>query len=281
MASFGFDGFRIAFEQRGRKQGASERPIVLVHGLLLPRRHNYPLADALADRGNRVILIDLLGHGESDMPARARHHSMEIYARQVVALLDHLDVAEAVVAGTSLGANVTLEVAVHAPERTRALFVEMPVLERAAPAAAAIFLPLTIAYAQAARPLRSAAALMRRVPRGLSIYWDVVLDTLSREPVPSAAVLHGLLTGRLAPHPTEREKIDVPALIIAHPRDILHPFSDAAALHRELPNSELVAARSFFELRFPPNRLSDRIADFLDEVWEPGAASAGSRSRPA
>ncbi len=267
MPYFGYDGFRIAFEQRGRKHGAAERPIVLIHGLLLPRKHNYPLADALADRGNRVILIDLLGHGESDMPARARCHSMEIYARQVVALLDHLDLPEAVIAGTSLGANVTLEVAAHAPERTRGLFVEMPVLERAAPAAASIFLPLTIAYAEAARPIGWMAAAMRRVPRGLSIYWDVVLDTLSREPRPSAAVLHGLLTGRLAPHPTEREKIDVPSLIIAHPRDVLHPFSDAAALHRELPNSELVAARSFFELRFPPNRLSDRIADFLDEVW--------------
>ncbi|MDQ4024833.1 MAG: alpha/beta hydrolase, partial [Actinomycetota bacterium] len=67
--------------------------------------------------------------------------------------------------------------------------------------------------------------------------------------------------------------------IVAHPRDILHPFSDAAALHRELPNSELVAARSFFELRFPPNRLSDRIADFLDEVWAPGRAAEAARSR--
>ncbi|MDQ3915996.1 MAG: alpha/beta hydrolase [Actinomycetota bacterium] len=267
MPSFGYDGFRIAFEQRGRRQGAAGRPIVLVHGLLLPRKHNYPLADALADRGNRVILIDLLGHGESDQPVHSRHHSMEIYARQVVALLDHLDVPEAVVAGTSLGANVTIEVAVHAPERMRAMFVEMPVLERAAPAAAAIFLPLTIAYAEAARPFALLARALRRVPRGVHVYWDVLLDTLSREPRPSAAVLHGLLTGRLAPHPTEREKIEVPALIVAHPRDILHPFSDAAALHRELPNSELVAARSFFELRFPPNRLSDRIADFLDDVW--------------
>ena len=267
MPSFGYDGFRIAFEQRGRRQSAAERPIVLVHGLLLPRKHNYPLADALADRGNRVILVDLLGHGESDQPDHSRFHSMQIYARQVVALLDHLDIDEAVIAGTSLGANVTLEVAVHAPERMRALFVEMPVLERAAPAAAAIFLPLTIAYAEAAGAFSLVARVMRRVPRGLHVYWDVVLDTLSRDPVPSAAVLHGLLTGRLAPHPTEREKIDVPALIVAHPRDILHPFSDAAALHRELPNAELVAARSFLELRFPPNRLSDRIADFLDEVW--------------
>jgi pimeloyl-ACP methyl ester carboxylesterase len=267
MPAFHYDGFKLSFEQRGRKQGAAERPIVLIHGLLLPRKHHYPLADALAERGNRVILIDLLGHGESDKPPHSRHYSMEIFAKQVIGLLDHLDLNEAVIGGTSLGANVTLEVANAAPGRCRGMFIEMPVLERAAPAAAAIFLPLVILYAEAQRPFDAFARAVRRVPRGLSLYSDVVLDTLSRDPVPSAAVLHGLLTGRLAPHPLDREKIDVPTLIMGHGRDLLHPFSDAEALLRELPNADLERANSFFELRFPPNRLSDRVADFLDELW--------------
>lgn len=267
MPAFGYDGFKIAFEQRGRRQGAADRPIVLIHGLLLPRTHHYPLADALADRGNRVILIDLLGHGESDKPKHSRYYSMEIFGRQIVGLLDHLDIPEAVIGGTSLGANVTLEVAHMAPDRTRAMWIEMPVLERAAPAAALIFMPLTIGYAQAAGVLQRIADFMRRVPRGSSLYVDVILDVLSRDPIPSAAVLHGLLTGRLGPHPNDREKIESPALIMGHMRDLLHPFSDAEALNRELANSELVQSNSFFELRFPPNRLSDRICDFLDEVW--------------
>jgi pimeloyl-ACP methyl ester carboxylesterase len=80
-------------------------------------------------------------------------------------------------------------------------------------------------------------------------------------------VLHGLLAGRLAPHHAERARLEMPTLIIGHKRDILHPFSDAEALRRELPNAELVQATSFFELRFPPNRLSDRIGDFLDAIW--------------
>lgn len=267
MPSFFYDGFRIAFEQRGRKRGAEDRPIVLVHGLLLPRTHHYYLADALAERGNRVILIDLLGHGESDKPPHAKHYTMELFGKQVVALLDHLDIPETVVGGTSLGANVSLEVAANAPERTRGLFIEMPVLERAAPAAALIFAPLTIAYSLADTPLSAVASLMRRVPRGLGVYPDSVLEVLSREPIPSAAVLHGLLTGRMAPHPSDREKIDAPALVIGHYRDLLHPLSDAEALCRELPNSELIQATSFLELRFPPNRLSDAINDFLDETW--------------
>jgi pimeloyl-ACP methyl ester carboxylesterase len=267
MPTFNYDGFKISYEQRGRRQGAAERPLVLIHGLLLPRKHHYPLADALAERGNRVILIDLLGHGASDRPRHSRHYSMELFARQVVALLDHLDVPEAVIGGTSLGANVTLEVATHAPARTRAMFMEMPVLERAAPAAATIFLPLTIAFAEAARPLRMFARFMRAIPRGAHVYSDVVLDVLSADPAPSAAVLHGLLTGRLAPHPDDRAKLDQPALIVGHDRDLLHPFSDAKALARELPNAELLHANSMLELRFPPNRLSDLIADYLDEVW--------------
>jgi hypothetical protein len=142
----------------------------------------------------------------------------------------------------------------------------MPVLERAAPAAAAIFLPLTIAFAEAAGVLTQTAKFFSRLPRG-PLYTEVLLDTLSREPVASAAVLHGLLVGRMAPHVSDREKLDHRALIIGHGQDILHPFSDAGALHREMRNSELIRANSFFELRFPPNRLSDLVADFLDEVW--------------
>jgi pimeloyl-ACP methyl ester carboxylesterase len=266
MPSFGFDGFKIAFEERGRP-AAGKRPFVLIHGLLFARTHHYGLADALVDQGNRVILVDLLGHGESDRPKHARHYSMEIYGRQALALLDHLDISEAVVGGTSLGANVTLEVAAHAPERVRGMFIEMPVLERAAPAAALLFSPLLIGYAQAATPVGWFAKAIERVPRILGPNGNVMLDLLSREPVSSAAVLHGLLTGRIAPPPADREKIEAPALIMGHMRDLLHPLSDAEALHRELQNSELMQSSSFLELRFPPNRLSDRIADFVDEVW--------------
>lgn len=266
MPSFGYDGFNIAYEVRGSRRAAG-RPIVLVHGLLFPRRHHSSLADALVERGNRVVLIDLLGHGESDKPRHARYYTMEIFGKQVIGLLDHLDIPQAVIGGTSLGANVSLEAAVQSPERVKGLVIEMPVLERAAPAAALIFVPLTIGYSQAAGPIERIAGLVRRLPKTGSLYPDVLTELLTRDPVPSAAVLHGLLTGRIAPHPNFREKIEQPTLVIGHRRDLLHPFSDAEALARELPNCDLVQANSFFELRFPPNRLSDRICDYLDEVW--------------
>lgn len=264
---FDYDGFRISYEERGRRKGADKRPMALIHGLLLPRKHHYAFADYLVDKGNKVILIDLLGHGQSHMPNHSRYYSMELFSHQVVALLDHLDINESVIGGTSLGANVTLEVAAHAPDRVKAMFVEMPVLERAAPAAGALFLPLVIAYAEAQEPFERLSKLVKRVPRGFGLYPDVLLDLLSREPAPSAAVLHGLLTGRLAPHPSDREKFEQRTLIVGHGRDLLHPFSDAEALHRELRNSELIQADSFLQLRFPPNGPTERIAQWLDEIW--------------
>ena len=94
--------------------------MVLMPGLLLSQKMQMPLARTLAKRGNRVITLDPLGHGASDRPRQMWRYSMTEFARQTVALLDHLELEQAVVGGTSLGANITLEMAAAAPERLRA-----------------------------------------------------------------------------------------------------------------------------------------------------------------
>jgi pimeloyl-ACP methyl ester carboxylesterase len=48
-----------------REYGSGPRPIVLTHGLLMDGRMFAKLAPALADRGYRVITVDMLGHGDS------------------------------------------------------------------------------------------------------------------------------------------------------------------------------------------------------------------------
>ena len=62
---------------------------------------------------------------------------------------------------------------------------------------------------------------------------------------------------------------DMPTLIVGHPRDPLHPFSDSGMLLEELPNARLVEANSIFEWRLNPERLNDELSAFLDEVWAP------------
>jgi pimeloyl-ACP methyl ester carboxylesterase len=209
---------------------------------------------------------------------------MSSFADQVAALLDHLGEEQAVVGGTSLGANVSLEFACRTPERARGLFIEMPVLENALLAVAVIFTPV-MALLQLGGPLlRLAAIATRSVPR-TNYYLDLLLDFLRRDPSRSADVLQGLLLGRTAPIPKERKQIDNPALVIGHPADPLHPFSDADMVARELPNARFVDANSILEWRISPSRLDDELAAFLDDVWEepkkPKRRTTGASRRKA
>ena len=271
------------YEHKGRRlvydeYGNGARTFVLIHGLLLSRKMHAPLATTLADRGHRVIVPDLLGHGESDRPRDMWRYSMPIFGEEVLGLLDHLDVEEAVIGGTSLGANVTLETAVRDPSRVRGLVIEMPVLDNALLACALVFSPLLVWLTFGEPVARLVARAARLVPRGLSQLGDVGLDWISQDPAPSAAVLQGLFFGRTAPPRSERATIEAPALVIGHGRDPIHPFSDSDMLVRELANGTLLEANSILELRLNPERLTDEIADFLDACWKPAPAQ---RRRPA
>ena len=261
--------------------GEGPRTCVLLHGLLLSQRMHEPLARDLAARGNRVVTLDLLGHGRSDRPADMWRYSMPQFAEQVIALLDELDVDEAVIAGTSLGANVALETAVAAPERVRGMVVEMPVLDNALLACALAFTPPLVATTIGEPLMRVVSRLARAVPEApLGWLGNVALDTIRQEPRPSGAVLQGLFFGRIAPHRGQRREIAAPALVIGHHRDPVHPFSDADMLVGELPNARLLRASTILELRLSPERLTGEIGEFLDECWRPRRAGGG-RERQA
>src|SRR4051794_36239189 len=277
MPTVTHDGQRLAYQEFG----ASEDPAtVLLHGLLLSRRMHEPLARDLAARGNRVITLDLLGHGESDRPRDMWRYSMPFFAQQVVSLLDHLAIDRAVLMGTSLGANTTLEVASLAPERLRGMVLEMPVLDNALLAVAVAFTPLLVALTFGEPIMRGVGRLARAIPeRSVPLMTNVALDAVRQDPGPSAAVLQGLFFGRTAPHRVERRTFKTPALVIGHHRDPVHPFSDAGMLAEELPNGRLLEADSIVELRFSPDRLTDEIARFIDECWR--ARRRGARARSA
>ena len=180
--------------------GAGDSWVVLVHGQLMTRRMHEPLARALAGSGLHVVALDLLGHGRSDRPADPLAYSVQAFGEQVVALLDHLGAPEAVVGGTSLGANVALEGAVAAPDRVRGLLLEMPVLDNALEASIVAASPLLLASRLLPVSVDGARLLSGVVPRSLLPFWaGVALDVLDQRPGATAALLHGLLFGRIAP----------------------------------------------------------------------------------
>ena len=262
MGEFHYEGHRIEYDVFG--DGA--RTLILVHGLLMNRRMYERLGPALALKGNRVVCVDLLGHGRSDRPEDLRLYSMPLFARQVAALIDHLGLDSAAVGGTSLGANVALELATRDPERVRALFIEMPVLDNALPAVAGAFAPLMLGLRLARPGFELVSRVTSAIPRTHHLI-DIGLDWARQSPGPSLAVLEGLLLGETAPHREQRLKILQPTLIVGHPRDPVHPFSDSGMLAEELPNGRLLEANSIFEWRITPSRLDAELAAFLKEVW--------------
>src|ERR671931_132623 len=167
---FHFQGHRLVFDE----YGVGDRPVLLLPGLLFSRKMHRPLAEQLAERGHRVLCLDLLGHGDSDRPPEMFEYSMTIFGEQAIGLLDHLQIDQAVIGGTSLGANATLEAAAKAPDRVKGLLVELPV-------------SLTFG----APFVRLGSRLAGRIPRGTSHLSDMVLDWASQDTKPSASVLQG------------------------------------------------------------------------------------------
>ncbi|HSI82050.1 MAG TPA: alpha/beta hydrolase [Solirubrobacterales bacterium] len=260
--------------------GDGDRTLVLVHGLLMNRRMYDHLAPEMARRGLRVMTVDLLGHGASEMPTDMRAYSIPSFADQLAALCDQLELDRPVVGGTSLGANVGLELASRHPDRARGLFIEMPVLDNALLGAALIFTPILVAL-RFGRPLLAAvAAVTNLVPRSHYLV-DILLDWTRRDPEASQAVLEGILFGRTAPPREERQRIELPALVIGHPADPLHPFSDSDMLVEEMPNARIVNAESIFEWRVSPGRLDDELAAFVDQVYAAPEPAAPGREAPA
>lgn len=262
--SFKHQGHRLVYDEHGR---GGDQPILLLPGLLFNRRMHRPLAEALADRGHRVLCLDLLGHGDSDRPHDMWEYSMVGYGAQAIALLDRLEIDRALVGGTSLGANSALEAAAAAPDRIQGLLIEMPVLDNALLGAAIGFTPLLVGLTFGAPLTRPLSRAIDRLPRRGPLLARMLHDWVGQEPKPSASVLQGLFFGRVAPPTEVRRTLDAPTLVIGHTRDPIHPFSDAGMLAQEMPNATLIEASSILELRLTPQRLTDQITAFADGCW--------------
>lgn len=105
----------IALHHRIRGKG---NPLVLLHGGVAASESLEALAEALA-KTRQVITVDLQGHGQTrdiDRPLR-----FETLADDITALLEHLGIAQADLAGYSLGGGAALQCAIRHPERVRKL----------------------------------------------------------------------------------------------------------------------------------------------------------------
>ncbi|MCL9806001.1 alpha/beta hydrolase [Flavobacterium amniphilum] len=88
-------------------------PVVLLHGFL-ENSTMWDFYTSYFSKKYRIIAIDLLGHGKTD--SMSYMHTMEDMADAVHAVLSHLDIAEAIFIGHSMGGYVSLAIAELYPE---------------------------------------------------------------------------------------------------------------------------------------------------------------------
>jgi pimeloyl-ACP methyl ester carboxylesterase len=119
------NGARLTFWDTGAGQ-----PVIFLHPTPLDHEYWRPLTEDLA--GVRAIVPDLRGHGASELGGNlpvggfalvpdAPVLTMAQLAADVLALMDHLELREAVFAGCSIGGYVLLELWRQAPERMSGL----------------------------------------------------------------------------------------------------------------------------------------------------------------
>jgi len=257
--------------------GAGPAWVVLLPAPLVPRRMHQRLARTLAVQGLHVLTLDPLGHGRSDRPADPQVHAPSAWATQVLALLDHVGADQAVVGGTSLGANVALEVAARAPDRVRGLLLEAPVLHSSMEIGLLAAGQLLVVARHLPWAVAGVRRLTRPVPRGIVPFWaGIGLDALDQRADAVAAMMHGLLFGALAPPAAQRRAITVPALVVGHRGDLLHRAADAELLAEELPDATLLLARTPWEWRATPRRLDEAAVALALRAWQrPARRRAG------
>jgi 3-oxoadipate enol-lactonase len=109
------DGVRLYYEEAG-----SGVPIIFVHEFAADHRSWEPQMRYFARR-HRCIAYSARGYAPSDVPASVEAYTYEHFARDVIAVLDHLAITKAHVVGLSMGGYSTLQIGLRYPERALSL----------------------------------------------------------------------------------------------------------------------------------------------------------------
>lgn len=238
------DGMKVHFRDEGPRD--DPQPIVLLHGTSASL-HTWDGWSAALQEKHRVIRVDLPGFGLTG-PTADGNYQMPVYSRFVIALMDHLQVKQAVLAGNSLGGYVAWKTAVDYPERVSKLIL----VDAAGYATTAASVPIGFKLAQI--PMLSALMsniLPRRVVESSlrNVYGDpskISADLVDRyyELALRAGNRKSLAARFTQNKPGEFEsqipQIKQPTLILWGGLDRLIPPENAQKFHHDIAGSSLV-----------------------------------------
>ena len=113
------DGIQLAWREVGEG-----RPLILLHGLFSDAQMNwikFGHANRIASGGVRLIMPDLRAHGLSGKPHEQAHYPQLVLVRDLMELIEHLDLTEFDLGGFSLGARTVIEAVIGGVRPRRAI----------------------------------------------------------------------------------------------------------------------------------------------------------------
>jgi len=263
-----------------RQDGAGP-PVLLLHGLGSSSEDWELQIPALAER-YKVFRPDLRGHGASSKPSG--RSSVELLARDVIALARRLGTGPLHVIGVSLGGMVAFQIALDAPELVRSLTIlnsgpEMKLMTvRQHVAIVGRFLTLRL-FGLRRMADELAKRLFPKPEQG-----DLRETFVARWSTNDAGAYERTLRGMIGWSVKARLcAIDCPVLVVSGDRDYT-PVEAKARYVAELPNArlEVIEDSGHFTPFDQPARLNAILVAFLDEVTASAQTPArASASHPA
>ena len=230
--------------------GEGGRPIVLVHGFTGAKEDFTDWLDPLAELGWHAVAPDQRGHGESPKPDHDGAYSFDVFASDLLALLDALGWGSAVALGHSMGGMVVQSAVLSAPARFEAIVlmdtshralkgVDPDIVEAAADLAVQQGMEVLLATQAALAGVQPAAAqrVLERRP-GYAEFGDRKL--LASSPAMYAAMLRAITDPS---SPVDRleglRSVAVPALVLVGEQDT--PFlKPSQRMAEAIPGARLV-----------------------------------------
>ena len=112
-----------AYKDIGNKDDPT---IIVIHGATLPSEGFIGFCSGLSAKGYRVICYDQYGRGYSDRPIT--NYNMQLYTEQLRELLDFLDIKDAILYGSSMGAPIAINFSNNYSERILAIGLQVPLV---------------------------------------------------------------------------------------------------------------------------------------------------------
>ncbi len=267
MKTASLNGIELAFEEIG----SGDKVLLLIHGHPFDHTMWRPQFEPIARLGWRLIAPDLRGYGASG--GGGEKTRLEVFARDLIALLDHLGVGQAVIAGLSMGGQILMELCRLHPERVRGIVLAStyPQAETSAgreqriATAERLLTDGMNAYADELLPRMLAARSIATAPATVRH----VLTMMRGTPAAGAAAA---LRGR-AERPDYAgvlERLECPALIVVGDQDAFTTRQDADRMHGLLQGSRLLWLTGVGHMPNleQPEAFNTALAGFLSQFAE-------------